>query len=185
MDTRTLSIIGLLLVIFIAAMLANNGVVGYSSAKTLHEYPYEGFAEIQEKFEERKEKKEAFGPMDEFEKKKFAEAFTAKKNDKKNDKKEEEAFGPMGEKKKYAEAFEPMDEYHSPAIKVSGFKGLQSRAYDDEKMVGFMYNNEGSPTCKPFGYTNSKGNICLSGEDIKLLTTRGGNAMGKSDQIGK
>jgi hypothetical protein len=181
MDTRTLSIIGLLLVIFIAAMLANNGVVGYSSAKTLHEYPYEGFAEIQEKFEERKEKKEAFGPMDEFEKKKFAEAFTAKKNDKK----EEEAFGPMGEKKKYAEAFEPMDEYHSPAIKVSGFKGLQARAYDDEKMVGFMYNNEGSPTCKPFGYTNSKGNICLSGEDIKLLTTRGGNAMGKSDQIGK
>jgi hypothetical protein len=181
MDTRTLSIIGLLLVIFIAAMLANNGVVGYSSAKTLHEYPYEGFAEIQEKFEERKEKKEAFGPMDEFEKKKFAEAFTAKKDDKK----EEEAFGPMGEKKKYAEAFEPMDEYHSPAIKVSGFKGLQSRAYDDEKMVGFMYNNEGSPTCKPFGYTNSKGNICLSGEDIKLLTTRGGNALGASDQIGK
>lgn len=175
MDTRTLSIIGLLLVIFIAAMLANNGVVGYSSVKTLHEYPYEGFAEIQEKFEERKEKKEeAFS-----EKKKYAEAFTAKEE------KKEEAFGPMDDKKKYAEAFEPMDEYHSPAIKVSGFKGLQSRAYDDEKMIGFMYNNAGSPTCKPFGYTNSKGNICLSGEDIKLLTTRGGNALGASDQIGK
>ena len=41
MDTRLLSIVGLLLVIFIGAMLANSGVVGYSSAKTLNEYPYE------------------------------------------------------------------------------------------------------------------------------------------------
>ena len=48
MDTRLLSIIGLLLVIFIGAMLGNSGVVGYSSAKSLKEYPYEGFEQIQE-----------------------------------------------------------------------------------------------------------------------------------------
>jgi len=73
----------------------------------------------------------------------------------------------------------------SPAIKVSGFSGLQVGAYGDEKIIGFMYNNESNTSCKPYGYTNSKGNICLNKEDIKLLTTRGGNALGVSDQIGK
>jgi hypothetical protein len=149
MDTRILSIIGLLLVIFIGAMLANSGIVGYSSSKTLNEYPYEGFAQIKENYDKRQE---AFEAMDEY------------------------------EKKKYAEAFEPMD---SPAIKVNGFNGIQSGAYGDEKIIGFMYNNESNTSCKPFGYTNSKGNICLSQEDIKMLTTRGGNALGASDQIGK
>ena len=160
MDTRVLSIIGLLLVIFIGAMLGNSGIVGYSSVKTLNEYPYEGFDQIQNNFEKRKE---AFGPMDD--KKKYAEAFAA-----------------MDDKKKYAEAFAPID---SPAIKVSGFSGLQVGAYGDEKIIGFMYNNESNTSCKPYGYTNSKGNICMSEGDIKMLTTRGGNALGVSDQIGK
>ena len=150
MDTRFLSIIGLLLVIFIGVMLGNSGIVGYSSVKTLNEYPYEGFDQIQSKFEERKEKAEAFAPMD--------------------------------DKKKYAEAFAPID---SPAIKVSGFSGLQVGAYGDEKIIGFMYNNESNTSCKPYGYTNSTGNICMSEGDIKMLTTRGGNALGVSDQIGK
>jgi hypothetical protein len=163
MDTRFLSIIGLLLVIFIGVMLGNSGIVGYSSVKTLNEYPYEGFDQIQSKFEERKEKAEAFAPMDD--KKKYAEAFAA-----------------MDDKKKYAEAFAPMD---SPAIKVSGFSGLQVGAYGDEKIIGFMYNNESNTSCKPYGYTNSTGNICMSEGDIKMLTTRGGNALGVSDQIGK
>ena len=163
MDTRFLSIIGLLLVIFIGVMLGNSGIVGYSSVKTLNEYPYEGFDQIQSKFEERKEKAEAFAPMDD--KKKYAEA-----------------FAPMDDKKKYAEAFAPID---SPAIKVSGFSGLQVGAYGDEKIIGFMYNNESNTSCKPYGYTNSKGNICMSEGDIKMLTTRGGNALGVSDQIGK
>ena len=144
MDTRLLSIVGLLLVIFIGAMLANSGVVGYSSVKTLNEYPYEGFAQMQESYEARE--------------KKYAEALS-----------------PM-------EAFEAMD---SPAIKVAGFNGIQSGAYGDEKIIGFMYNNEANTSCKPFGYTNSKGNICMSPEDIKMLTSRGGNALGASDQIGK
>ena len=167
MDTRILSIIGLLLVIFIGAMLGNSGVVGYSSAKSLKEYPYEGFEQIQENFEARDEKKqyaEAFGPY--------------KKND------YAEALSPM-------EALSPIEAFGSPppsetsAIKVAGFNGLQSGTYGDEKIIGFMYNNDSNTTCKPFGYTNSKGNICLSEGDIKLLTSRGGNALGASDQIGK
>ena len=179
MDTRLLSIVGLLLVIFIAAMLANSGIVGYSATGSLKEYPYEGFAQIQNMFSTRDNNHEAFGPMDEYEKKKYAEA-----------------FGPMDEyeKKKYAEAFGPMNsttslnstpDDKSPAIKVDGFKGLQSGTYGEEKIIGFMYNNESNTSCKPYGYTNSKGNICLSSDDIRLLTTRGGNALGVSDQIGK
>jgi hypothetical protein len=185
MDTRLLSIVGLLLVIFIGAMLSNSDIVGYSSAKSLNEYPYEGFAQIQEKFEARDEKKkyaealspkEAFGPI---------EMLSPK-----------EAFGPIEmlspmdeyEKKKYAEALTPMEAFKpmdSSAIKVAGFKGIQSGAYGNEKIIGFMYNNESNTSCKPYGYTNSKGNICMSPEDIKMLTTRGGNAAGASDQIGK
>lgn len=182
MDTRLLSIVGLLLVIFIAAMLANSGVVGYSAPGSLKEYPYEGFAQIQENFEAR----------DEYEKKQYAEAFGPNSNEKKM---YAEAFGPnSNEKKMYAEAFGPMNtttslpsspEDESPAMKVVGFKGVQSGAYGAEKIIGFMYNNESNTTCKSYGYTNSKGNICMSPEDIKMLMTRGGNALGAPDQVGK
>jgi len=180
MDTRLLSIIGLLLVIFIAAMLANSSVVGYSSAKSLTEYPYEGFAQIQEKFKARDETTqyspaEAFGPMDEYEKKNYAEAFNPMDIIKSLN--PMEAFGPMNSASTLTS--------ETPALKVAGFNGLQSGAYGDEKIIGFMYNNDANTTCKPFGYTNSKGNICLSEGDIKMLTTRGGNALGASDQIGK
>ena len=92
--------------------------------------------------------------------------------------------------KRYGEAFsgqkkEGFESSESPPLKVTGFSGLMSGAFKDEKIIGFMYNNESGVNCKPYGYTNSKGNICLSDSDIKLLTTRGGNASGASDQIGK
>lgn len=148
MNTGTLSVIGLLLVIFISMMMGNNGVVGYSSSKSLNEYPYEGFEAIQNAFEVR-----------------YAEAFE-----------------PNEEKKKYSEAFESSE---SPALKVNGFGGLQTGAYGNEKIIGFMYNNDSGTSCKSFGYTNSKGNICMSDSDKKLLMSRGGNALGVADQIGK
>jgi hypothetical protein len=62
---------------------------------------------------------------------------------------------------------------------------ITGASYSDQKPIGFMYNNKGSPTCKNYGYTNSQGFICMSEGDIQLLTTRGGNASGASDQIGK
>lgn len=171
MKTGIVSIIGLLLVLFLVMMLARDGLVGYSSAKTLHEYPYEGFESVQNAFEKR-----------------YSEALTAQK-------KAEHMTpaspvpGPVplaGAEKKEgfakgsSEGFEPMVQ----PLKVAGFSGLQSGAYGNEQAIGFMYNNEGSTTCKSYGYTNSKGNICMSDSDIKLLTTRGGNATGASDQIG-
>lgn len=69
------------------------------------------------------------------------------------------------------------------AKKVEGFEGLQSGPID-EQIIGFMYNNESNTTCKGYGYTTSKGNVCLTDADIKLLTTRGMNATGVQDQIG-
>jgi hypothetical protein len=178
MDTRILSIVGLILVILIALMLGAPAVDGYTSqSSSLKEYPYEGFEAIQNAFEARYA--EPFEANSD-EKKKYAEAFEANSDEKK---KYAEAFEANSDgKKKYAEAFEASE---SPAIKVGGFSGLMSGTYGNEKIIGFMYNNEASTTCKPYGYTNSKGNICLSPSDIKLLTTRGGNASGASDQIGK
>ena len=69
------------------------------------------------------------------------------------------------------------------AKKVEGFEGLQSGPID-EQIIGFMYNNESNTTCKGYGYTTSKGNVCLTDADIKLLTTRGMNATGVQAQIG-
>ena len=69
------------------------------------------------------------------------------------------------------------------AKKVEGFEGLQSGPID-EQIIGFMYNNESNTTCKGYGYTTSKGNVCLTDADIKLLTTRGMNATGVPAQIG-
>lgn len=79
--------------------------------------------------------------------------------------------------KKSKEGFETM-----PEQQVSTLAGS---TYGDEKPVAFLYNNDANTTCKNYGYTNSKGFICMSDSDIKLLTTRGGNAAGVSDQIGK
>lgn len=163
MNTGIVSIIGLLLVLFLVLMLARDGLVGYSSAKTLHEYPYEGFESVQNAFEKR-----------------YSEALTTQKNAE-HMTPASPVPGPVplaGAEKK--EGFEPMVQ----PLKVAGFSGLQSGAYGNEQAIGFMYNNEGSTTCKSYGYTNSKGNICMSESDIKLLTTRGGNATGASDQIG-
>jgi hypothetical protein len=159
MNTGLLSIIGLILVIFIVLMMGNSSLAGYSSSKTLSEYPYEGFEAIQNAFEKRYG--EAFVPSSD--KKHYAEAFEA-----------------SSDKKKYAEAFESS----SSEVKVFGFSGLQNNAYGNENAIGFMYNNESNKNCQPFGYTTSTGNVCLSDADKKLLTTRGGNALGSPDQIG-
>ena len=75
------------------------------------------------------------------------------------------------------------DKKHDTAKKVEGFEGLQSGPID-EQIIGFMYNNESNTTCKGYGYTTSKGNVCLTDADIKLLTTRGMNATGVNYQIG-
>lgn len=187
MKTGIVSIIGLLLVLFLVMMFARDGLVGYSSATTLHEYPYEGFESVQNAFEKRYTEaltsgstaletltptSSVPGPIP----KAGAEKAGATKKEGFSDSTARDA-----KKKTSAEGFEPM----VPPLKVAaGFSSLLTGNYGDEKAIGFMYNNEGSTTCKSYGYTNSKGNICMSDSDLKLLSTRGGNATGPSDQIG-
>jgi len=178
MKTGIVSIIGLLLVLFLVMMLARGGVVGYSSSKTLTAYPYEGFESVQNAFEKRYS--EALTPASPVPGPVPVAGAEKKEGFAQKEKKEGFAKGTEGFAKGSAEGFEPMVQ----PLKVAGFSGLQSGAYGSEQAIGFMYNNEGSTTCKSYGYTNSKGNICMSDSDIKLLTTRGGNATGASDQIG-
>lgn len=125
---------------------------------TLSEYPYEGFATYQESFESREDE------MD------VEPAIAANPTSK-------PASKPTTKPVITAEGFETM-----PEQQVSTLSGS---TYGNEKPVAFLYNNDASITCKNYGYTNSKGFICMSDSDIKLLTTRGGNAAGVSDQIGK
>ena len=165
MNTGIVSIIGLLLVLFLVIMIARDGVVGYSSAKTLIAYPYEGFESAQNAFEKR-----------------YAEALTPASP----------VPGPVptvgtvGTAGAEAMTTKEKKEGFEPMVKEVGVRKMLSgvTAYGSENIIGFMYNNEGSASCKAYGYTNSKGNVCLSDSDIKLLTTRGGNATGPSDQIG-
>ena len=61
--------------------------------------------------------------------------------------------------------------------KVTGFDGVQGDSQvEDSGMMGFLGPNAASVDCKSMGYTKSTGNVCFSPADIKLLTTRGGNA---------
>ncbi len=61
--------------------------------------------------------------------------------------------------------------------KVTGFDGVQGDSQvEDSGMMGFLGPNSASVDCPSMGYTKSTGNVCFSPADVKLLTTRGGNA---------
>ena len=161
----------LFVVILLALAFSRNGVTGfYKTSRGLAEYPYEGFSSLQEAYEMRE-------GMDEEEEEEMGEGFQEGSRNRKTRLKEKcEKFYPCP-----TAATAPAKQGF--ATKVEGFEGLQSGPVN-EQIIGFMYNNEASTTCKGYGYTTSKGNICMSDNDIKLLTTRGMNASGVSDQIG-
>jgi hypothetical protein len=163
----------LFVVILLTLAFSTEGISGFNkSPRGLVEYPYEGFASLQEAYEMRE-------GMDEEEEEERGEGFQeGKRNRNRNtgtwSKKKCDKFCPTTVAAPVKQGF---------AAKVEGFEGLQSGPVN-EQIIGFMYNNEASTTCKGYGYTTSKGNICMSDNDIKLLTTRGMNATGVSDQIG-
>lgn len=144
----------LFVVILLALAFSTEGISGfYKTSRGLVEYPYEGFASLQEAYEMRDTEDEGF----------------------------QEGVGRRSQRTIRAPA--AVKQGFETKVKVEGFEGLQSGPVD-EQIIGFMYNNEANTTCKGYGYTTSKGNICMSDNDIKLLTTRGMNATGVSDQIG-
>jgi len=70
------------------------------------------------------------------------------------------------------------------SLPVEGFQGLLSAPYADAKPIDTFSQAVGGLECKSYGYTNSKGPLCLDASQIKLLSTRGGNATGVDSQIG-
>jgi len=67
--------------------------------------------------------------------------------------------------------------------KVEGF-ALQPSPYNAPKMLDRYGKTPGDPSCfgKSMGYSRSTGPLCFNDEDLKLLTTRGGN-MGSCDSV--
>lgn len=68
--------------------------------------------------------------------------------------------------------------------KVSGFDGLFCVANGGDKKIDSFSENSGSLSCQPSGLSNSKGPLCLTKEQLGLLSTRGQNVNGRDSQIG-
>jgi hypothetical protein len=60
---------------------------------------------------------------------------------------------------------------------VVGFKGLLCSPDNNYINPKDIYSEaKGSLGCKSYGYSNSKGFLCMDPEQVRLLTSRGGNA---------
>lgn len=59
--------------------------------------------------------------------------------------------------------------------KINGFDGLMSSPGAIQNLNEIYVGTKSNSTCKSYGYTNSTGNLCLNANQIKLLSTRGGN----------
>ena len=182
----------LFVVILLALAFSTEGISGfYKTSRGLVEYPYEGFSSLQEAYEMRE-------GMDE-EEEEMGEGFQEGRKDRSKNYANRQAraagkvataggnavarIATAGGNAAMRAARRGNKNGFTEQIKVEGFEGLQSGPVN-EQIIGFMYNNEANTTCKGYGYTTSKGNVCMSDNDIKLLTTRGMNATGVSDQIG-
>ena len=193
-NDKIVIVFGLFLILTVALYLGSQGYSGVSLVKSsLLEYPYEGFSNYQEAFDRREGLGEdslktpvpvapvapvAVAPVSVA----SASAPVASAS---------APVAPVAVAPVAPSFFSSLFSKETPAKEgfesstETIFADLQGAQYGDEKPVGFMYNNKGSATCKNYGYTNSQGFVCMNENDIKLLTTRGGNASGSSDQIGK
>lgn len=70
------------------------------------------------------------------------------------------------------------------ATKVKGFAGLLVSPNSPEMPLDTYSQAKGDNTCKSYGYMNSTGFLCLNPDQIKQLTTRGGNMSSGDSMIG-
>jgi len=65
------------------------------------------------------------------------------------------------------------------------FNGLLSSPNNTKMNPVDIYSQaQGSPDCKSYGLSNSKGFLCMTPEQVRLLSTRGGNSASGEMQIG-
>jgi len=188
-NDKTVIVFGLFLILTVALYLGSHGYSGFSLIKSsLSEYPYEGFSNYQEAFDKRDglgvdslktpvSAPVAVAPVS------IASASAPAQVAASAPAQVAAPAAPSFFSSLFSKETPAKEGFESSTEMV--FADLQGAQYGDEKPVGFMYNNKGSATCKNYGYTNSQGFVCMNENDIKLLTTRGGNASGSSDQIGK
>ena len=142
--------VGLFIIIIVAMMFSTSGLSPYDEhgAKTLSQYPYEGFAGAMEYFHNRNADPEDYVST---------AATTAAAA---------------------ATTAATTTAATTAAVKLEGFEGLQSGVYVPEQRIDDIIYSSAGPDCngKTFGLSTSKGFLCLSDKDVKLLTSRGGNA---------
>lgn len=71
----------------------------------------------------------------------------------------------------------------SPCRKVTGFNGLFCASNQEagaSNPTDIYSTAQGDDTCESYGLMNSRGYLCLDANQKKMLTTRGGNATGKT-----
>ena len=168
---------GLFVLIMVAMMIGTSGLVPHYgfAGKQLQSYPYEGFVQAVEYFNERGEGNaeedekggEGFAEEDE----KGGEGFASLNAGKYN-----EIYSGVRVNGEIATDSSPAMNYGAPK-KVTGFDGIQGDStVENSGLMGYLGSNVARPDCKSYGYTKSTGNVCFSPADLKLLTTRGGNA---------
>jgi hypothetical protein len=80
----------------------------------------------------------------------------------------------------------PAKESYKNCAKVEGF-ALQPSPTSASELIDRYGKTPGEPSCfgKSMGYSRSTGPLCFTEEDLKLLTTRGGNMGGRDSVIGQ
>ncbi len=153
---------GLFVLIMVAMMLGTSGIAPHYGfdRKQLQSYPYEGFAQAVEYFNNR-------NPDGEKGEEGFASLNAGEYN---------EIYSGVRVNGEFATDSSPAMNHGVPK-KVTGFDGVQGDStVENNGMMGYLGSNEARVDCKSYGYTKSTGNVCFSPADLKLLTTRGGNA---------
>ena len=186
-NSRVVIVFMLFLVLVMALYSGSQSYSAYDSSRSaFSEYPYEGFAVNQEAYENREKVEEK--PKQNSSPSNLFSSFMVPKHTTQAVADPSANPAPNGSVSSVVAGFATFNKegFESTISKqISEGTKFTGASYSDNKPIGFMYNNQGSPTCKNYGYTNSQGFICMSEGDIQLLTTRGGNATGASDQIGK
>jgi hypothetical protein len=80
---------------------------------------------------------------------------------------------------------EKMDGFEDMNKKVEGFESLHPAPYQQSELLDKFSQVPGKLDCQGYGYHNSRGPLCLTDDLVKSLKTRGGNASGKPDSLGK
>lgn len=58
----------------------------------------------------------------------------------------------------------------------NGYNSLISTSYTNEQPLDSFSSTAGSISCNGYGYSNSQGGLCMTPENMAMLSSRGGNS---------